>query len=352
MSVQSDKRRIKILDCTLRDGGLALDDALQYTPTQKLFTRADQVSIIESLNQSNIAFIEIGSVEITDADETGSCIYQDIESLSAVVPENIRNTKYAIFYRGPDTPLEAIPECRSDLCKNIRLCVRYSEQKKSIDYCVALKKKGYNVFIQPMVTMRYTNGELDNLIRAANDMQAYALYFVDSYGYMQYSDVMRLYDKYNRTLNDTIHIGFHAHNNINMAFSNVINFIQHDTKRNIIIDSTCLGMGQGAGNMQTEILTHYLNENYSSKYVYEAVLDVCSIIETYTDTALWGYSLLYLLPAINKTAYKFSVALKKKYNLSYRQIYTILKNMPDQFRHRFSNENLNELLKIFNTKLD
>lgn len=352
MTNQLDKSRIKILDCTLRDGGLALDDALQYTTQQKLFTRADQVSVIEVLNQANIDFIEIGSVEITDADKTGSCIYQDIESLSAVVPENIQNAKYAVFYRGPDTPLEEIPEYRSDLCKNIRLCVRYSEQKKSIDYCVALKKKGYNVFIQPMVTMRYTEAELDYLIRAANDMQAYALYFVDSYGYMQYADIMRLYDKYNRVLNDNIHIGFHAHNNINLAFSNVINFIRHDSKRNIIIDSTCLGMGQGAGNMQTEILTHYLNENYSGKYVYEAVLDVCNIIENYTNTPLWGYSLLYLLPAINKTAYKFSIALKKQYHLSYRQIYTILKNMPNQFRHRFSQNNLNELLKIFDGKLD
>ena len=57
MIAQSDKRRIKILDCTLRDGGLALDDALQYTPTQKLFSRADQVSIIKSFTVNQASHI-------------------------------------------------------------------------------------------------------------------------------------------------------------------------------------------------------------------------------------------------------------------------------------------------------
>ena len=67
-------------------------------------------------------------------------------------------------------------------------------------------------------------------------------------------------------LDESISIGFHSHNNLQLSFSNAQELLMVHTKRNIIIDSSVLGMGRGAGNLCTELITHYINENIEGKY--------------------------------------------------------------------------------------
>jgi 4-hydroxy 2-oxovalerate aldolase len=275
-------------------------------------------------------------------------IYQNIESISKEMPkEHKPNQIYAALYTGPDTNVSDIPDWNESYCEALRVILRYSELKKSLDFCKELSKRNYKVFIQPMLTMRYSEDEIQSLIDAANDMGAYALYFVDSYGYMVEQDIRRFFLRYDKGLDSSIKIGFHAHNNMNLAFSNVLAFINQNSDRNVIVDSCCLGMGQGAGNCQTEIIVDHMNKRYGNLYDYEAVLDACEIIEKYLTTSLWGYSLTRLLPAINNTAYKFSVALREHYKLSFVEIYRILKNMPEEYRHRYTKNNTIKLLEIF-----
>jgi 4-hydroxy 2-oxovalerate aldolase len=211
-----------------------------------------------------------------------------------------------------------------------------------------LSDKGYKVFVQPMVTMRYTDKQIRFLVERSNKLNAYALYIVDSYGYMTPSDIISLYIKLDVKLSEKVRIGFHSHNNMNLAFSNVQAFINQKTNRSLIVDSTIMGMGQGAGNMQTELLISYLNlnKNTHTDYNFNYILEACEVIEKYSKDNLWGYSVKNLLPAINKTAYKFSSILRKKYNLSYSQIYYLLANMPKKFKDRYSKENLLKVIKL------
>jgi 4-hydroxy 2-oxovalerate aldolase len=255
---------------------------------------------------------------------------------------------YVALFRGPDTPIEDIPEWNPSLCEGIRVIIRYSEIDKSLEFCQALSNKGYKVFVQPMLTMRYTDNQLQTLIEKSNELGAYALYIVDSYGYMESQDVINLYRQFDSGLLENIFLGFHAHNNINLAFSNVLNFIGYTSNRSIIVDSTIMGMGQGAGNIQTELLIPYLNSNENSDYNYFSVLEACEIIEPFWKENLWGYSVTNLLPALNKTAYKYSSTLRNKHNLSYSKIHQILSNIPEELRHRYTVENTNMLLEKFN----
>ena len=132
---------------------------------------------------------------------------------------------------------------------------------------------------------------------------------------------------------------------MNLAFSNALYFINRNTNRRLILDSCAIGMGQGAGNLQTEIITDYLNKNFGASYDYGAVLDLCEIIQKYCENALWGYSVTRLLPAIHKTAYKYAMAIRNCYGLSYREINELLEKMPQELRHRYTPENLKLLLK-------
>lgn len=339
--------RIQLLDCTLRDGGLGLDDIRKYKVSEASFDDLKIDKTVHYLKESRIDIVELGSIEITEVDKRDVAIYQNIESISEIIPKNRPADQiYAALYRGPDTPIKDIPHWNESFCEAIRVIIRYSELQKSLDFCGELAKKGYKVFVQPMVTMRYTNDEIQQLIHAANDMGAYALYIVDSYGYMQADDVATLFDRFNMDLHPSIRIGFHAHNNMGLAFSNVLSFVNQHSDRDIIIDSSILGMGQGAGNLQTEVIANHMNCYHEALYEYDAVLEACEVIEGLWTRNIWGYSVARLLSAIHKTAYKFSTALRDEYGLSYTEINKILTDIPDAIRHRYTPENTITLLKM------
>ena len=341
------KKNIYLLDATLRDGGQGLEDLHKNGFSDKIFTEEVKHSTIGSLGNSNVDIIEIGTMGPSADDKSKFAIYQNVEELSKYLPEKRNpNALYAGLYIGPDTDVNEIPDWDPSLVEGIRVILRYSELQKSLDYCAALSAKGYKVFVQPMLTMRYTDAELDMVIKAANKMKAYACYFVDSYGYMQPQDVKRLFDYYDARLDKDIKIGFHAHNNMNLAFSNVQYFLNIDSDRNVIIDSCATGMGQGAGNLQTELIIPYLNENYGKNYDYDSVLDICDVLDNeMIPDDLWGYSVARLLPAVYKTAYKYGLMMRNKYHLSFRQMNKILREMPDANRMRFTPQDLESILE-------
>lgn len=343
--------KIQLLDCTLRDGGLGFEDAAKNNDTYNYFTTEMMKAIAGCLCASKIDIIELGSIEISSDDKRKFAIYQDIESVSAMIPVNqVENQMYVALFRGPDTPIEDIPDWNESLCEGIRVIIRYSELQKSIDFCSALAQKGYKVFVQPMLTMRYTEEELRLLIDASNIMGAYALYFVDSYGYMQTKDVLRFFNKFDKGLNKNIRIGFHAHNNLNLAFSNVQALISQETDREIIIDSCIMGLGQGAGNLPTELITGYINNWHNACYNYDEILDVCEIIENFWQNNTWGYSVTRLIPALYNSAYKYSEAFRNQFGLSYKEINRLFKNMPYDFRQRYTPQNAKEMLKMFGSE--
>jgi 4-hydroxy 2-oxovalerate aldolase len=340
--------RIQILDCTLRDGGLALEDAWKNGEPAPPFGEENINAIFQKLKASDVDIIEVGSIETSDEDKRGIAIYPTLESVSQLIPAK-RNGKqrYAALYRGPDCPTESIPAFDGALCDIVRVIIRYSELRKSLDFCKQLALKNYKVCIQPMVTMRYTDDEVEMLVDAANDMGAYALYFVDSYGYMQERDVVRYFERFDAGLDDSISVGFHAHNNMNLAFSNALAFIGQNSDRRIIVDSCLLGMGQGAGNLQTEILVGYMNKYCGKTYNYDAILEGCEIVEKFWGRSLWGYSVARFLSAVNNTAYKFSITLRDAYKLSFVEINHILANIPEDLRHRYTPANTRRLLELF-----
>ena len=339
-------QRIQLLDCTLRDGGFEFEDASKYGMTADSFTPEVTGTLVQYLNESKIDIIELGLMERSAEDRRRFAIYQGIEDVSRIIPPSRTcGQMYTAMYRGPDAPVESIPARCSDYCDAVRVILRYSELQRSLDFCAAHARKGYKVFIQPSVTMRYSDKELLRLVAAANDMEAYALYIVDTYGYMRSRDVLRIFELYDAGLNPSVRVGFHAHNNMGLAYSNALAFLQHQTEREIIVDSCVLGFGQGAGNLQTEVITAHMNREYAASYNYGAVMDACELMERYFVENISGYSVMHLLSALHRTAYRYSLALRKQYGFSYREINRILGHMTEELRHRCTPENIELLLK-------
>ena len=341
------RKNIQLLDTTIRDGGLGLEDAEKNGLSTACFNGTILHQMIDCLKQSQVDIIELGSIELTDKDMRRFGIFQNIPNISQVMPQDrIKGQMYAALYRGPDIPIQDIPCWNPTLCEGARVILRYSELTKSLDFCSALAKKGYQVFVQPMLTMRYRDNEIWQIIDASNEMGAYAVYLVDSYGYMQDSDIISLFKKFDSKLIPDIRIGFHAHNNMDLAFSNAKIFLNQDTDRNLIVDSCALGLGQGAGNLQTEIIADYLNKYYDRTYCYEAILELCEIVDRYWHENTWGYSIVNFLPARHRAAYKYAISMRHRYGLSFVQIDHILAAMPLELRQRYTPQNLEYVLRM------
>lgn len=338
--------KVRLLDATLRDGGQGLDDLFNNGFSDKYYSEDTKHRIIDLLGESGVEMIELGAMGPSADDKSKFAIYQNVEELSKYLPGNRDTNKlYIGLYIGPDTDVDKIPDWNPSLVKGIRVILRYSELRKSLDYCTALAKKGYTMFVQPMLTMRYTDQELDLVLGMTNDMGAYACYFVDSYGYMEPKDIQRLFGYFDAKLDKDVKIGFHAHNNMNLAYSNVISFINIETDRELLVDACSTGMGQGAGNLQTELILPYLNEHFGKHYHYEPILEICDILDSdMIPSNLWGYSVTRLLPAVYKTAYKYALVMRNKYHLSFNQMNKILRDMPDDMRNRYTKDNLEYLL--------
>lgn len=338
---------LKVLDCTLRDGGLALEDFSKNGIRTELFTKEDRKKIAENTRDAGIDIIELGCMSEAEEEE-GFAIYRDLETLSRHMPERVdKNQMFVGLYRGPDIETDKIPEHSPEFIDGVRVILRYSELQKSLDFCAALSRKGYKVFVQPMLTMRYSDEELDRIVYAANEMNAYALYFVDSFGYMREEDIDRLFHYYEKELDSNISIGFHAHNNLDMAYGNVRYFIESLQGRNKIVDSCAVGMGQGAGNFQTELLVNYLNRQYKTDYKLENILAVCDVLDKFRahDMETWGYSPVRMVSAVHNAAYKYAVAMRLKYHMSLVEINRVLAGMPGELRHRYTPDNLEKIIK-------
>ena len=83
-----NKKQISILDCTLRDGGFLLEDAMLNGIEHPVFNKRESKKFINTMQNSNVDIIEIGSIEITDSDKSSFSIYQNIEQISKLIPKN------------------------------------------------------------------------------------------------------------------------------------------------------------------------------------------------------------------------------------------------------------------------
>lgn len=339
---------VKLLDCTLRDGGYDIDFQFGNEVVQ---------NTIKNLLTSGIEIVEIGAVDFArepnlSANEIccGNTWRKRISEFKvlAELKQKDSQTKLACMIFNVDFPFEEIEPPEITGIDMIRVVLRYSELDKSLELCRALKEKGYLVSINPAVTMRYSEEDLKKVFAVANEIQAETVCIVDTYAYMSKMDAINLYKQFDFALDSEIAIGFHAHNSLNLAYSNALAILElnKQSSRKLVIDSTLIGMGQGSGNLQTELIAFELNQTLNKEYKFESILDATEEIEKLYGIVKWGYSVENLLGALNKTVYKYPRYLRRVNNYSYSKIHQILQKLPENLRHRFTQENVEELIKL------
>lgn len=312
--------RINLLDCTLRDGG--------YINNWN-FGERNIREIIVKLAQSNIEIIECGFLQKNNITNDNT-LFENVNSIKKYLPNNIyKDTMFVGMIAMPYIPIEHIEDCTGESITGIRVTFHENEVDEALEYSKELMNKGYKIFIQPVGTTSYSDTKLLDLVSKVNEINPYAFYLVDTLGVMYRNDLLRMFHLLDHNLNESIQIGFHSHNNLQLSFANTQELLLVQTKRTLIIDSSVFGMGRGAGNLCTELISHYINENIEYKY------DLIPILEIYDEylskisfEGRWGYSIPYYLAAINNCHPNYSTFLLDKDTLNVRSINELLHELP------------------------
>lgn len=280
---------VKVLDCTLRDGGYC---------NKWGFGSEGAKAVTSGLFEAKIDIIECGFVSDLGPFPSGSTKFNSIPEASSIIPEHRDGRMFVAMANFGEINVDNVPERDASTIDGIRVAFHKKDRYAALDLCSQLKKKGYDIFIQAMVSISYSDEDFLDLISRANEISPYAFYIVDSFGLMKRKDMLRFFYLIDNNLNPSITLGFHSHNNMQLAFANAQTLIDLRPARGLIIDSSVFGMGRGAGNLCTELLVEHLNGEIGSSYDLGPILGLMDgVIGKFYAESPWGYTLPNYLSA-------------------------------------------------------
>lgn len=328
-------RNIITLDCTLRDGGYV---------NEWNFGLENIKRVLHLLQLSEINIIECGFLSNLSEFSRNETRFNKLSDVEFFIPKNKKNIKYVCMINYGEFDISDIPYQEETTLDGIRIAFHKDELDGAINLAKELKEKGFLVFLQPMVTIRYSDKELLELVAYANEIQPYSLYIVDSFGVMKEKDLIRMFYLIDNNLNTDIIIGYHSHNNLQLSYSNAQKLITLNTKRQILIDSSVMGMGRGAGNLNTELFLNYLNENYDGNYKITPLLDIIDeVLNKIYSLYYWGYSLPHFLSASYNCHPNYATYLEGKNTLTVKAISDILNKLDSNQKCNYNKSYIEKL---------
>lgn len=338
--------KLLLLDCTLRDGGFINDWEFGHETIVNIFERA--VS-------AGTDIIEIGFIDERRALDINRTIMPDgsaVEQIFAGLDHGKAMVVGMIDYG--TCSIDRILPCSESLMDGIRVIFKKKNRFEAIDFCGKLKEKGYKVFVQPVSITGYSDSEMENLVDMVNDLSPYAMSLVDTYGLLHEGGLMHYYDIMDSRLNPHISMGYHAHNNFQLGYSNSIALMEKnaakpfDRRRTLVIDASSFGMGKGAGNSPIELVAMYMNNHFGKCYDISQMLETIdvSIMEIYLQSP-WGYSLKYFLAASNDCHPNYVQHLMQKRTLSVKSINEILDSIAPDEKLAYNAEHIERLYENY-----
>jgi len=277
---------IKVLDCTIRDGGLINDH--QFSDELVRAVYATNVA-------SGIDYMEFGykaSKGIYSPETYGPWKFCEEADLRRIVGENDTNLKIAVMADAGRTEYEtAILPREQSVIDCIRVACYIHQIPLALDMVKDAHAKGYETMLQLMAVSIVNRDEIEAALELVAASPAAGVYIVDSFGSLyseQVRDLTRLYVK--AMAGTGKDVGIHAHNNQQLAFANTVEAIVNGANR---VDATMAGIGRGAGNCAMELIIGFLhNPKFKMRPVLECTRDHFVPLRQEIN---WGYSIPYAL---------------------------------------------------------
>ena len=339
-------KNVKILDCTLRDGGRIINCA---------FPNSQIKDIAYRLADANIDIIEVGFLR--DAKSVNyqgnSTFFTDVDQIRPFVNRK-KDTMYVAFIDYGMFDFSTLKPYDGTSIDGLRIGFtrkNFENDHEEILECLAeVKQKGYKLFVQGVNSLGYTDRELLGIVDIVIQIQPEGFGIVDTYGAMYMDDVDRLYTIVDHNLDENIAIDFHSHNNYQLSFAFAQEIIRlSNGKREVIIDGTLNGMGKCAGNLNTELLVDYLVRKRNYDYDFDAILDIIDdYIYNYHLQHQWGYSIPALMGGIYRSHPNNIIYLTEKFRLATKDIKYIISMIDPDKRMRYDYDNIQRLYQEYN----
>jgi len=256
---------LKVLDCTVRDGGLINDHMFEDG-----FVRA----VYDACVAAGIDYMEIGykaSKRLFAQDKHGAWKYCDEDDIRRIVGDNPTSLKLAAMADAAksDWRTDILPK-KDSVLSMIRVAFYAHQVPEAVDMIRDAADKGYEVSANLMAVSTVTETEVDQALEVIAQTPAGTLVVVDSYGSLYAEQIELLVKKYLDFGKATgKEVGIHAHNNQQLAFANTIEAIIHGADR---VDASMAGLGRGAGNCPMELLIGFLrNPKFRIRPIYEVI---------------------------------------------------------------------------------
>jgi 4-hydroxy 2-oxovalerate aldolase len=276
---------LKILDCTIRDGGLVTNCEFDDD-----FVKA----VYHGLAAAGVDYMELGykaDKKIFNPTENGRwkfCAEEDIRNVIQAPSPHLKISVMADVGR-TDYKNDILPADQS-LIDLIRVACYIHQIPAAIEMVKDAHDKGYETSINLMAVSTVPDYELDKGIELIGESPTDILYLVDSFGSLYYEQVDDLLQRYLAAMPGNKQVGIHAHNNQQMAYANTTYAAIHGAT---MLDSTIDGLGRGAGNCCTELLVGFLkNPKFKLRPIVELVEKQMLPLRQKYD---WGYSLPYMI---------------------------------------------------------
>ncbi|MBO06292.1 MAG: hypothetical protein CMI58_04570 [Parcubacteria group bacterium] len=274
----------EIMDCTIRDGGYVNNWEFDKKLVREVY---------RALSKSGVEFVEIGfrgTEKHFDRNKYGLWRFTTEEHIREVT-NNIVGAKLALMADYGKIEIDDFCYADDSVVDLVRIAVHKDNLKGAITLLEQIKGKGYEVSLNVMGYANYSKSERKNLVDLVKKVVLDYVCIADSYGSM-FPDQIKPFFEPVLEIPD-IKVGFHPHNNLQMAFANSLEAIRCGVH---IIDSTIYGMGRAAGNLPTEIIISFLEKHGSERY---NSIPVLNVIDRYfvalQSGNKWGYQLPYML---------------------------------------------------------
>ncbi len=304
---------VRVVDATLRDGGLVND-----------FRFSDE--FVDALYKTNIAagvdYMEFGykaDKTMFDVNSFGKWKFCDDDDIRAVVGDKNNDLKVAVMAdAGRCNYKQDIQERSNSPIDLIRVATYIHQMPTAIQMIEDAKKKGYEVSCNIMAVSTAQESDVQTALDMLGQSPVDCVYIVDSYGSLYPEQIQRLAEFYkNATEKYGKVLGIHAHNNQQLAFANTIEAVADGVDW---LDATYGSMGRGAGNCSMELLLGFLkNPKYD-------LLPVLKFIETYTaklkdEGVVWGYDLQYMITGLLNQHPRTAIAFTKDKRIDFSNFY-------------------------------
>ena len=296
------REEIKVLDCTIRDGGLI---------NNHYFTDEFVRAVYKALSEAGIDYMEMGyrsSTKYAPSGDYGDWKFCDDDKIQKIIDGIESNVKLSVMvdaHRIADQQFAPVDESPIDM-------IRVATYVKDIDKAIVMANKahdlGYETTVNVMAISKENEFDLIEALDQLAKIPAGTVYVVDSYGYYFCEQIQYIVKLFHEHLPEK-RIGMHCHNNRQLAFANTIEGIRFDCN---IVDGSLFGIGRGAGNCPLELIMSFLkNPKFSIEPVLKVIQDYMIPMR---DELEWGYLIPYIITGSLNRHPRAAIAMRKTEN--------------------------------------